>query len=158
MREYLPKNRGIQRPRGEFALTVLRNGVEERHVFEYVAQAEYTDVLGIIRNDGSPHVVPLVDRFIRRALVDDDGTPARWAPNIVRGHFTAPNGDHTPEERLAEFTVHGAGSSRRRWNQLMDGDDEVTVEQEQIMAIMRDLIEEASEKRPTEPSSASSPS
>jgi hypothetical protein len=102
------------------------------------------------------HAVKVVDRLIRRSLANNDGTPEKWEPDIVDGHFTAPNGDHTPEELLPGFMAFDAGSSRRRWVQLLDHDDDITVDPEQIIELMADLLEAASDSRPTTRSARSS--
>jgi hypothetical protein len=93
-----------------------------------------------------------VDRLIGRSLDNTDGTPEKWKPTVVDRHFTAPNGDHTPAELLAGFESFDAGSSRRRWVHLMEVDDDITVEPDQIVELMADLLEAAA-NRPTTRSS-----
>lgn len=163
LKEYAPASRGTPTPEHEFAMVFLRDGTEERHEFAARPRMGWQDVQGLMpllaatSPDGKgvdPRALRSVDRLIRRALVNDDGTPEKWAPAIVDGHFSDPNGDHAPQELLPAYEAFDAGSSRRRWAYLMDVDDELTVEPEQIMQLMSDLIEVASDR----PLSRSEPS
>lgn len=140
----------------------VRDGVEERHEFAAVPTLGWQDVRGLMPLIGgkldneelSEHAIRVVDRLIRRALRNDDGTPEKWRPNTVGGYFTDPQGDHTPEELLPAYEAFESGSSRRRWTHLMENDDDVTVEAEQIMDLMADLMETTAE-RPTQRSARS---
>lgn len=154
VKRYAPTRSGTPAPRRTFIVVFLRDGVEEEHEFTAVPRLSYADMVGMgLGMHGEGHeglMLTTMDRALRRALVDDDGTPARWRPEITeRGTFTDPNGDEVPEDLLPQYTAFEAGSSRRRWAALMDDDDEVTVEIEQIGELFRDLIREASAGRPT---------
>lgn len=136
----------------EFSVDFVREHAEgpptvETHEFTARPQMAYGDVLGLVANENDPKAIGFLDRLIRRALLNDDGVPERWKPYVHEGHFTAPGGDHTPEDQLPKFTTHVAGSSRRRWVELI-GSDEVAVSMKQISSVMEFLTEEAA-GRPT---------
>lgn len=141
----------------EFSVDFVREQPEgpptvETHEFAARPQMAYGDVLGLVANENDPKAIGFLDRLIRRALVNDDGVPEKWRPYVHEGHFTAPGGGHTPADQLPKFELHAAGSSRRRWVELI-GSDEVAVSMKQISAVMEFLTEEASEGRPTSKSS-----
>lgn len=156
LKEYAPKTRGEPPPEVPFAMVFIRDGVEERHEFVAHPTMGWQDVRGLIPLMGgkasddalSQAAVRVVDRLIGRSLDNTDGTPEKWRPKVVDGHFTAPNGDHTPVEVLSGFESFDAGSSRRRWVHLMEVDDDITVEPDQIVELMADLLEAAA-NRPT---------
>lgn len=136
-------------------MVFIRDGVEERHEFTAHPTMGWQDVRGLMPLMGgegdqtlSQGAIRVVDRLIGRSLDNTDGTPEKWKPRVVDGHFTAPNGDHTPVELLPGFEAFEAGSSRRRWVHLMEVDDDVTVEPMQIVELMADLVEVAA-NRPT---------
>lgn len=155
---YAPRTRGVDAPTHTFAMIYIRDGVEERHEFLARPAMGWQDVRGLVpllggADDGlSEHAVRVIERLIRRVIANDDGTPEKWVPNVVDGHFTDPSGDHTPIELLPAYEAFEAGSSRRRWVHLMEHDDEVTVEPDQIVELLNDLVEVAS-GRPTQRSS-----
>lgn len=151
-----PKHFGTKKttaaaPPIEFTIDFLRDGEVETHAFTARPDMSYGDTIGLVMHqDDSSGLLPYFDRFIRRSLVNNDGVPAKWTPTVVEGHFTAPNGDHTPVDQLEKFTAPEAGSSRRRWLHLMDPEnDELTVELEQVMAVFEYLIGQAGGDRPT---------
>lgn len=156
LKEYAPTTRGEQPPEVPFAMIFIRDGVEERHEFVANPTMGWQDVRGLIPLMGgkaddqalSQAAIRVVDRLIGRSLDNTDGTPEKWRPNVVDGFFTAPNGDHTAVELLPGFESFDAGSSRRRWVHLMEKDDDITVEPDQIVALMADLLEVAA-NRPT---------
>lgn len=157
MKEYVPKQRGEPPPEIPFAMIFIRDGLEERHEFTARPSMGWQDVRGLVPlmgggNDDkvTQQAIRVIDRLVRRVLANDDGTPEKWRPYIVDGHFTAPNGDHTPEELLPGFETFEAGSSRRRWTHLMEVDDDITVEPDQIIELMTDLMEESAGDRPTQ--------
>jgi hypothetical protein len=78
-------------------------------------------------------------RILRMSMVDTDGTPAKWHPTITDGHFTAPNGDHTPTDDLPKWTGYEAGSSRRRFNTVIDSDT-VEITQAQIVEAFQFVV------------------
>lgn len=164
---YEPEDAGEDPPVHEFAMIFKRDGVRERHEFLAEPRMDWQNLRGLMylmdsrRGEGiDPKALAQIDRLIRRSLVNHDGTPERWKANIVSEDsgepwFTDPNGDHTPAEMLPVYEAFEQGSSRRRWMHLMDNDDEVTVESEQILSLMKDLME-ASGKDRTKNSAASS--
>lgn len=162
LEEFAPTRRGEPAPVFDFCMIFLRDGVEEAHEFSARPTMGWGDITGfapLMFGGGKDDVLSIralsaVDRLIRRALRNDDGTPEKWEPYIVDGHFTDPQGDHTPEELLPAYLAYDAGSSRRRWVHLMDTDDELTIEPEQVMALFNRLMAVASE-RPTRRSAPS---
>jgi hypothetical protein len=156
---YAPRNRGGAPPEIPFTMILIRDGVEEPHEFLARPTMGWQDMRGLVPIIGGRHgdmdpelgakAVEVIDRLVRRALANDDGTPERWKPTIVDGTFTAPNGDTTPVELLPGVEAFDAGSSRRRWSHLMGHDDEVTIELDQMVSLMEDLIATASD-RPTQ--------
>lgn len=154
VKEYVPHIRGADAPVHNFIMIFLRDGVEERHEFTARPAMGWQDVRGLVPLLGgtdtglSEHAVRVIEKLIRRVLTNGDGTPERWTPTVVDGHFTDPNGDHTPVELLPGYEAFEAGSSRRRWVHLMENDDDITVEPDQIVELLNDLVEAAS-ARPT---------
>jgi hypothetical protein len=160
---YAPRNRGSAPPEFPFSMIFIRDGVEEAHEFNATPTMGWQDLRGLVplmvgnSNDEAmgAHAIRVIDSLVRRVLRNDDGTPEKWRPTIVDGHFTAPNGDHTPVDLLPAIEAFDAGSSRRRWMHLMENDDEVTIELEQMVSLMEDLIGAVAE-RPTQRSAPSS--
>lgn len=157
-KHFAPKRENIvPPPLVEFSIDFVRDGVSEVHEFAARPRMSYGDTVGLIKNqDNDSGTLPFLDRLIRRSLVNDDGVPAKWAPEFEDGEFTAPDGSKHPSAELAQFTTFEAGSSRRRWAYLLDKDDDVEVEIEQIVAVFEYLTSAASEARPTKRSSPSS--
>jgi hypothetical protein len=62
--------------------------------------------------------------------------------------FLAPDGTVHPMRDAGKFAEFEAGSSRRRWVALMDGDNDLTVEAKTIMRLWQWLVSEAAD-RPT---------
>lgn len=156
LKEYAPRTRGQTPPEVPFVMIFVRDGVEERHEFVAHPTMGWQDVRGLVPLMGgktddalTQQAVRVIDRLIRRVLANDDGTPELWEPTVVDTHFTDPNGDHTPLELLPAYEAFTAGSSRRRWVHLMEHDDDVTVEAEQIVDLLADLLEAAGQ-RPTQ--------
>jgi len=156
LREYAPKSRGTTPEPFEFSMIFMRDGVEERHEFTARPTMAWQDtraIMPIIAGQGSDEAqvaqaVKVMDRLIRRALANDDGTPEKWSAAVVDGHFTDPQGDHTPAVLLPAYKAFDAGSSRRRWIYLMESDDDISVDADQIIELMKDMLEAAA-ARPT---------
>lgn len=133
--------------------------MRERHEFIAEPQYDWKNLRSLMylmesrRDEGfDPKALAQIDRLVRRALVNHDGTPERWKANVVspddgEAWFTDPNGDHTPAEMLPLYVEFSAGSSRRRWVHLMDVDDEVTVDFKQVTDLMQDLMTIAGKDR-----------
>lgn len=163
---YAPRNRGTAPVELPFSMIFLRDGVEEPHEFVARPNMGWKDFRGFIPIMGGgldggdtamqAHAIRVIDQLVRRVLANDDGTPEKWRPNIVAGHFTDPKGNHTPVDLLPGFEAFEAGSSRRRWMHLMDNDDDVTIELEQMVSLMEDIVAAASD-RPTQRSEPSQP-
>jgi hypothetical protein len=134
-----------------FSVGFVRAGVEEPHEFDARPRVSYGDTIGLIRGNGSNEddakALKTLDRSIRRMLVDDDGTPARWTPTFTGKTFEGPDGNTYPVSELNTFTAFDAGSSRRRWVALMDDDDEtLSVEVGQVLEVFEYITEQAAEQ------------
>lgn len=155
-----------------FSIDFVRNGVKEPHEFRAVPRTSYGDMIGIVRNqDDDPGAsLRFLDRMIRRLLVDTDGTPEQWKPEITtpdtgggKGakteppgeYFIDPSGQRRPAEELPKYRAFEAGSSRRRWAHLLQVDDDVEVEIDQVTDLFEWLATEAAGSRPTRKSSPS---
>jgi hypothetical protein len=138
----------------EFTIVGERDGQAEEHTFTVSPNVSIGNILGLIKNAGEIASVPYIEKVIRRSCLDGDGVPARWKPVIREGHFTAPNGDHTPVADLDKFTAVEAGSSRRRWVHLIENDDDIDIQAEQFAEAFEFLLSLVAE-RPTQRSSSS---
>lgn len=112
----------------EVTITADHNGERRDHVFKVTLDLGYKDLIQITRwnttgNGNVMDLLPVVDRIFRRCMVNTDGVPAGWVPEIVEGRFAAPDGVDHPVGRLSWFTRFDAGSSRRRWRELLADDD-----------------------------------
>lgn len=161
---------GEEPDRDEVAVIFKRDtdggSVRERHEFTVEPRWDWQNLRGLLhlldsRDSGgiSPQMLMRLDRLIRRSLVNDDGTPEKWQAQVVNDGadepwFTDPNGDHCPADMLPAYEAFEAGSSRRRWMHLIDGDEEVTIEAAQILALANYLMELAGKDR-TKKSAAS---
>ncbi|SHL53155.1 hypothetical protein SAMN05443637_13518 [Pseudonocardia thermophila] len=135
-----------------------RDGVVEEHTFTARPRMTYkrmADIVKARRSGDGVDALAAFERMIRPALLDDDGTPANWEPEVRGGVFIDPDGNERPVEDLQELLAFENGSSRRRWIHLMDKDDYVDVEMGEISDFYERLFEEASE-RPTQRPSRSS--
>jgi len=125
--------------------------VEEEHQFTAQPQLDYKDAVGFIKgqDDQSGMILVRVDRMIRSALIDSDGTPIKWqpAPND-KGDIVGPDGAVIDSETAGKLVAFDAGSSKRRWAHLMDRDDDLIVDIEQMVEVIEYLIEQTS-GRPT---------
>jgi hypothetical protein len=155
-KHFAPQRKVDKAPIVEFSVGFVRDGVEEVHEFAARLRVSYADTVGLVKNQGGEGALPYLDRMIRRSLVDDDGTPAKWRPEASDGKVVAPDGTEVDIADAQKYTAFEAGSSRRRWVQLMEHDDDVEVELEQIMQVFEYLASEAAEGRPTSRSSRSS--
>lgn len=103
--------------------------------------------------------VDLLVKVIAKTLDDKDGTPATWAPvelplppasdqeQVWAPKFRGPDGELYEMEHVGKFAAFEAGSSRRRFLALC-GDQDRTVQGEDLAQIARDLIQ-VSAGRPT---------
>jgi hypothetical protein len=81
------------------------------------------------------------------ATPDDEGDDV-----TTERKFRGPDGELYGFEHAEKFTAFEAGSSRRRWHQLMDVDDDIEVEAADLMELFEWLVGLAA-GRPTRPSS-----
>jgi len=54
--------------------------------------------------------------------------------------FTGPDGEPYAWDELDRFTKYEAGSSRRRWSELMDNEDDLVVDAEVISGVFEHLV------------------
>jgi hypothetical protein len=132
----------------EVTITAEHDGTERKHTFWLSAKAGYGDLIAFVSGGGDKQLIT-ADRVLRRSLIDTDGTPLKWSPVVTDDHFTAPDGTRHHVDELPAFTAFDAGSSRRRWYQLAYDNDEVYIDPTEIITIVDQLAEDASEGRPT---------
>lgn len=123
------------------------------------------EMLGLIRRhmdntDGVPsqwQPTPLPTRAEREEWPTSEGDLVRTASGDVAYEvepevrkFRAPDGTLHPMDDAAKFLEHSAGSSRRRWLELM-ADEELEIDLDQLTDVFEWLISLAA-KRPTGPS------
>lgn len=184
--------------REDFEFAVQRDGLDEVHTFTAVVNLDFVGLVQMLwnsKNDPSMAGQGMLVT-IAKMLDNTDGTPNKWAPEVVKppkrervpqvvevelgpgrstSHwsgevgtlpvepevdedeelpavFRAPcgpeKGELLPFERAEEFLAHEAGSSRRRWREVLLDDDEVSVKQEAITELFEWLMGLAAE-RPT---------
>lgn len=134
-----------------FSVTFDRDGEPEEHTFSARPRFGYKQMVDSARGRkaGGVEALLLFERMIRPALLNDDGTPAKWSPRPKGGEFEDWTGEVHPTSELADLLEFEAGSSRRRWIALMDDDDELQVDISQITDAYEKLVEAAAE-RPTQ--------
>jgi hypothetical protein len=129
-----------------------------QHTFRARPRMTYKRIREVMKaqRGGGIESLTVFENMIRRALLDDDGVPAKWEPEYEgkgkERRLVGPGGDLLPIEDLPDLQALEAGSSRRRWQHLMDVDDELEVELEEIQAAYETLVEAVSD-RPTQSSS-----
>lgn len=136
----------------EHTVPFERDGELEEHLFRAQPRMSYkrmADIVKARRSGDGVAALAVFERMIRPALVDTDGTPAKWAPTVEDGVFVDPDGNERPAADVTNVLAFEAGSSRRRWQHLLDVDDEVEVELDDITAFYEVLVEAASD-RPTQ--------
>ncbi len=141
---------------------------DEDEVHEFTAVRQVDKLLGARFTGFTPEEahkqVDLLIKLISKCLDDKDGTPATWAPvQLPQPHdapedflpkFRGPDGELYEMEHAEKFASFAAGSSRRRFIALC-GDQDRTVQAEDLAAVVRDLIA-VSAGRPTVASAPSS--
>lgn len=85
---------------------------------------------------------------IDRVAAEEDEAEQEELPPVFRAPCGPEKGELLPFERSEEFLRHEAGSSRRRWREVLIDDDEVSVKQEAITELFEWLMGLAAE-RPT---------
>jgi hypothetical protein len=154
--------------REPFQFTFLRDDEPETHEFNAVAKP---DLVGLTRvmvliNTAPERATAQLLAMIPKGLDNSDGTPAKWEPIPVADgygehgepgakYIVAPSGPQkggmVPAEHAAQFEAFDAGSSRRRWNALLD-DDDIAVDIADVMALFEWMVSLVAD-RPTVPSS-----
>jgi hypothetical protein len=135
-----------------------RDGEVEEHTFRAQPRMSYkrmADIVRARRSDDGVDALAAFERMIRPALLDDDGTPAKWKAEVRGGVFVDPEGNERPTEDLVDVLAFEAGSSKRRWIALLDQDDEVDVELDDIAGFYEVLVEAASDRPTRRPSRSS---
>jgi hypothetical protein len=129
-------------------------------------------------DQGAISALLMIKNAIRTMLDDNDGTPLDWKPEPLPSEvrvpdsevtgwpteepepqsadeetepeqqFLAPDGIVHPMRDAAKLAEFDAGSSRRRWVDRVDGDNDYTVPAKSLMKVWRWLIGEAA-NRPT---------
>lgn len=132
-----------------FSAVFTRDGEEVEHHFLARPAITYSDMVALKTHeaDDKGAVLPYLDRMIRRCLLNTDGTKKGWQPEVKGGKFTAPDGTEAEAADVGKYISHEAGSSRRRWVELIGSDDHV-IDFDQVMEIFEWLAEEAA-ARPT---------
>lgn len=143
----------------EFDVTFLtEDDDEEIHSFRARPEFGYKRIreAALANQRGGIDAFMRFEKMIVPALVDDDGTPAKWVVERTEDEagFIDPDGNDRPLSDLADITDPENGSSRRRWGHLMDVRDDLRVDIEEIIRVYNLLVEKASE-RPTKRSKSS---
>jgi hypothetical protein len=173
MRSFGPKNRApAPAPREPFEFTVLRDEDPETHTFNAVARTDAGALSWTLgHTDKHPErALSGMIRMISKMLDNKDGTPAQWRPTPLPrrndpldvdteaspdesvSKFRGPDGKLYPLDQADQFTAHQFGSSRRRFLELMENDDDVIVDAADLGALFEYLVGLAA-GRPTQPPS-----
>jgi hypothetical protein len=146
-------------PTVEFELAVWRDGLEEIHHFTARPQTDAGAMIEFSRssNDGERQA-RAVFRMMSKMLINTDGVPSQWVPTIVdkpknagadyQPKFRAPgapagDGKLHPMSEAGKWTDPAKGSSRRRWDNLMFEDQDITVDIGVVSEILTDLAGDA---------------
>lgn len=158
-------------PREPFELRYL-DANEDPQVFtgQIVIRASGSDLATLLRQVklNSEESVPTIVRMLTKVMDDKDGlVSSRWSPTplpIPEDWDPESDGDWEPafrgpdgtiyalsdEPTLAKFNDPANWTTRRRWIELMEKDDDAVVELDELMAIMEWQIGLAAD-RPTRP-------
>lgn len=169
MKKFGNKTKTKTAPRERFEFVFLRDEEPETHTFQIVIRPDLAGlarILSLVNQQPEQAMEPMLG-LIRRSLDNTDGTPFGWQPTPIQDTVAGPDeekrpvmlrapygpdkGDLVPFSRAAEYQAFDAGSSRRRWNALLD-DDEIALEQGDLMELFEWIVGLAA-GRPTEPSS-----
>lgn len=146
----------------EFELeTISTDGEPRTHQFALRATLRAGDVVALM--DAVEHEpersMGLMASILRKVIVDDDGTPVAWDPPELPAKtkpadvvVTGPGGETctlADTDTIEGFMAPEAGSSRRRWDLLMDPDNDEGVHLMDLVDISRWVIE-LSTDRPTQ--------
>lgn len=162
-------------PREQFELKYLDADEEQRtEVFSIVPRASGGDVAGIMKAlETSPEKsVGRLITILSKVMDNKDGlVKANWKPEVLPAYvpkegevmheddprleptFRGPDGDLYPasdEAKLKEWSDKSLWTSRRRWNYLLNQDDDAVVELNDLMEIGEWVIS-LSAARPTSP-------
>lgn len=154
------KRAPVDRP-DKFDVEFSRNGEPYVQTFQPLAVIDAAALSMAMRGSRRPDQgLEGMLRFIRKMLADDDGVPANWEPKLYRQadpdpelaaapaddnpdadrpRFMGPDGHPHTYDDLGKFQDFDAGSSRRRWAQLMDNDDDLIVDPEVLQGVFEHL-------------------
>lgn len=173
MRSFGPKNRAAApAPREEFEFTVLRDEEPETHLFKAVARTDAGALAWTLgHTDKHPErALTGMIRMISKMLDNKDGIAAQWkfeplpapTPTDQAGDgtyaeeserkFRGPDGKLYALDQAEQFEDPKLGSSRRRFLELMENDDDVIVDAADLGALFEYLVGLAA-GRPTPPPS-----
>lgn len=152
---------GHERPAvREFELETITDSGEPRvHRFQLVpiVPAGHVTALMDALEDEPEKSFGLMAKLMSRLLDNTDGVPAKWEfeawPSAKT--FVGPDGEDHPLSDREKFEDIEAGSSRRRWNWLMNPDNEdEAVHLADMVDIAKWVVSEAVD-RPTTPRASS---
>lgn len=158
-------------PREAFELKYM-DASDKPQIFagQIVVRSSGNDLANILQavKTSSPDVVPQLIKLLTKLMDDSDGiVPRKWAPDLLdkpvdldedelaewEPHYRGPDGllyALSDEDVLAKWNDVANWSTRRRWVEFMEEDDDAVIELEDLMSIMEWVIGLASE-RPTRP-------
>jgi hypothetical protein len=122
-----------------------------------------------VQDDADLKVIDNTIRLLSSMLDNKDGVPNKWKPEPLPDQATAPTDDAEgsrflqqiaeeedprppvqkfrgpdgkiyPMDQAEKFLHHTNGSSRRRWRELIEEDDDVTVEFEDLKNLMEWMV------------------
>lgn len=165
--------------REPFEFTFMRDDEPETYTFNARAVTDTAGIastLGVAEKHPE-RALPGMLRMISKMLDNKDGTPRGWEPKVLpppqapadqptlsgefdviddepddepEPKFRGPDGELHPMSAAEKFQAFEAGSSRRRWHQLMDDDEEITADGKALIKLFEWLVGLAA-GRPTRP-------
>lgn len=123
MAEAVKRFGGRERPKAhKFELATIGGDGKNIHTFQVVPLLQAGDVVALMDAlDLEPEKAanPL-SRLLTKVMDDTDGVSTRWKLKPDGDQFLGPDNEPHPLEDEKLFTDPAAGSSRRRWDALMD--------------------------------------
>jgi hypothetical protein len=139
--------------------TMSDDGSTRVHAFQLVplVPAGHVTALMDALEDEPEKSFGLMAKLMSRLLDNTDGVPARWTftPDEKGRTFIGPDNEPHPIGDAPQFIEQSAGSSRRRWNWLMNPDNEdEAVHLADMVDIAKWVVSEAIDRpTPARPSS-----
>lgn len=135
-----------------FEFSYLRDEVVEKQTFQLLDKTldinAANAVLAAATSD--TRALPALIGLVTKYMDDKDGTGLRWEPVEVGAkktedppvkRFRGPDGKLHEWAKAETFLRPEAGSSRRRWVQLMEHDDDASVDQEALVKLLEFVVE-----------------